>query len=67
LIIHHSNENPSVFAVAAVRFFIFLSAKSKPADVRRGYQAGADLYTPKPFSTRDLVGRVRELVSPVAG
>ncbi len=41
---------------------IFLSAKSKADDIERGYAAGADLYIPKPFSTRDLASRVKELV-----
>ena len=41
---------------------IFLSAKSQPADVQQGYAAGADLYIPKPFSTRQLMEKVRELL-----
>ena len=40
---------------------IFLSAKSKEADIRKGYEAGADLYIPKPFSTRFLMDKVKEL------
>lgn len=42
---------------------IFLSAKSKEADVQKGYDAGADLYLPKPFSTRELVAKVSELAA----
>lgn len=42
---------------------IFLSAKSKEADVQKGYDVGADLYIPKPFSTRQLVSKVQELVA----
>ena len=41
---------------------IFLSAKSQPADVAQGYAAGADLYVPKPFSTRQLMQQVRQLL-----
>ncbi len=41
---------------------IFLSAKSQPADVQKGYDAGADMYVPKPFSTRQLMQKVRELL-----
>ena len=41
---------------------ILLSAKSQPADVQKGYAAGADLYVPKPFSTRQLMQKVRELL-----
>ena len=44
---------------------IFLSAKSQPADVQKGYEAGADLYIPKPFSTRQLMQKVRELLGEV--
>jgi len=42
---------------------IFLSAKSQPTDVQKGYDAGADLYIPKPFSTRQLMQKVRELLA----
>jgi DNA-binding response OmpR family regulator len=42
---------------------IFLSAKSREADVQKGYAAGADLYIPKPFSTRQLMEKVRELLA----
>ena len=46
---------------------IFLSAKSQPADVQKGYDAGADLYIPKPFSTRQLMQKVRELLGGSGG
>ena len=42
---------------------IFLSAKSRAADVQKGYEVGADLYIPKPFSTRQLMAKVRELLA----
>jgi DNA-binding response OmpR family regulator len=45
---------------------IFLSAKSQPADVQKGYDAGADLYIPKPFSTRQLMQKVRELLGEIS-
>ena len=45
---------------------IFLSAKSRDADVQKGYEAGADLYIPKPFSTRQLMEKVRELLGAAA-
>ncbi|TGD80542.1 response regulator transcription factor [Hymenobacter wooponensis] len=41
---------------------IFLSAKSKEADIQKGYDAGADLYIPKPFSTRQLMTTIKELI-----
>jgi DNA-binding response OmpR family regulator len=45
---------------------IFLSAKSKEADMQKGYSAGADLYIPKPFSTRQLMEKVHELLRPAS-
>lgn len=41
---------------------IFLTAKSKKEDIEKGYEMGADLYLTKPFSTRNLVKKVKELV-----
>ena len=40
---------------------IFLTAKSKEADIKMGYEVGADLYLTKPFSTRVLVKKVKEI------
>jgi DNA-binding response OmpR family regulator len=40
---------------------IFLSAKSKEIDVQKGYDAGASLYITKPFSTRTLMEKIKEL------
>lgn len=34
---------------------VFLSAKTKEADIKRGYDLGAELYISKPFSTRTLM------------
>ena len=42
---------------------VFLSAKSKEADIQKGYDMGADLYLTKPFSTRKLVKEVKSLVA----
>ncbi|MBC6609606.1 response regulator [Hymenobacter sp. BT507] len=42
---------------------IFLSAKSREDDVQKGYAAGADLYVPKPFSTRQLMEQVQALLA----
>lgn len=54
----HIRESPA----RASTKVIFLSAKSQAADVAQGYAAGADLYIPKPFSTRQLMEKVRELL-----
>ncbi|MCX6216301.1 response regulator [Spirosoma sp.] len=40
---------------------IFLSAKSKEKDIQKGLDLGANLYIPKPFSTRELIAKVNEL------
>lgn len=41
---------------------IFLSAKGKEADIEKGYALGADLYLTKPFSTRELMQRIKEFI-----
>ena len=41
---------------------IFLSAKSKDVDIEKGYEIGANLYITKPFSTRNLVKSIKELL-----
>lgn len=42
--------------------FIFISRKASEDDVVSGLDAGADDYIPKPFSTRELVARVRSVL-----
>ena len=41
---------------------LMLTAKGRETDVVKGMALGANAYMTKPFSTRDLVGRVRELL-----
>ncbi len=41
---------------------VFMSAKSKETDIRKGYDLGASLYVTKPFSTRQLLKQVQELI-----
>lgn len=41
---------------------IFLSAKIKKEEIQAGYDAGADLYITKPFSTRKIVEEVKNLL-----
>ena len=41
---------------------IMLTAKGRDAEVSKGLSMGADLYITKPFSTRELMARIRELV-----
>jgi DNA-binding response OmpR family regulator len=42
---------------------VFLSAKSKEADIKKGYDLGAEMYVTKPFSNKDLVKKIGELLS----
>jgi len=55
---HHVRQRPDRQATKV----IFLSAKSKEVDIQKGYDVGADLYIPKPFSTRKVMEQVRALV-----
>jgi len=41
---------------------IMLSAKGRDAEINRGLSIGADLYVTKPFSTRELMGKIKELL-----
>jgi DNA-binding response OmpR family regulator len=50
--------NPAWHAVK----IIMLTAKGRDAEVAKGLAAGADAYITKPFSTKELVSRVRELL-----
>jgi DNA-binding response OmpR family regulator len=43
---------------------IMLTAKSRDVEQERGFAMGANAYVTKPFSTRDLVDRVRRLLEP---
>jgi len=42
---------------------IMLSARGRDAEVSRGLSAGADMYVIKPFSTRELMGRIEGLLA----
>ncbi|MFC4263268.1 PleD family two-component system response regulator [Ferruginibacter yonginensis] len=42
---------------------IFMSAKTKDADIKKGYEVGAALYVKKPFSTRELVKNIQEILA----
>jgi DNA-binding response OmpR family regulator len=41
---------------------LMLTAKGRETDVVKGLALGADAYMTKPFSTRDLVQKVREML-----
>jgi two-component system, OmpR family, alkaline phosphatase synthesis response regulator PhoP len=39
-----------------------LTAKGRDTDVARGIGVGADAYVTKPFSTRDLVVKIKQML-----
>ena len=49
-------------ATRAVRV-VMLSAKGRDVEVAKGLELGADAYVTKPFSTRELVAKVREMLA----
>ena len=51
-------ENP---AWSGIRI-IMLSAKGRDVEVNKGIAVGADAYVTKPFSTKDLLAKVAELL-----
>jgi DNA-binding response OmpR family regulator len=51
-------ENPAWAAIKVV----MLSAKGRDIEVTKGLAVGADAYVTKPFSTKDLIAKVQELL-----
>ena len=51
-------ENPEWLGIRIV----ILSAKGRDVEVTKGMAVGADAYVTKPFSTRDLLAKVDELL-----
>jgi DNA-binding response OmpR family regulator len=49
-------------SLAGVRI-LMLTAKGRDTDTAKGLARGADAYMTKPFSTKDLAARVRELLA----
>jgi DNA-binding response OmpR family regulator len=47
--------------LAGVRI-LMLTAKGRTAEISKGLSLGADDYIPKPFATRELVAKVKELL-----
>lgn len=41
---------------------VFLSAKARPQDIAYGMELGANAYFAKPFSTRELTKKIKELI-----
>ena len=55
----HLSVNPKMASVP----FVFLTAKAEKEDMRKGMNLGADDYLTKPFSTRDILKRVQEMMN----
>jgi DNA-binding response OmpR family regulator len=51
-------ENPAWQGIK----IIMLSAKGRDVEVTKGIAVGADAYVTKPFSTKDLIAKVQELL-----
>ena len=45
---------------------VMLTAKGRDTDVAKGLALGANAYMTKPFSTKELVQKVREMLEPAA-
>jgi DNA-binding response OmpR family regulator len=41
---------------------LMLTAKGRDSEMQKGLELGADAYVTKPFSTRDLVARIRTML-----
>ena len=52
-------DNPKLKEIKIV----FISAKTKEADIEKGLRLGASRYISKPFSTRDVMQQVKELLN----
>jgi DNA-binding response OmpR family regulator len=46
---------------------VMLTAKGREVEREKGLALGADLYITKPFSTREVVRKVKELLDPKSG
>jgi DNA-binding response OmpR family regulator len=46
---------------------LMLTAKGRDTDIAKGLGVGADAYMTKPFSTRELVAKVREMLQGLPG
>ena len=44
---------------------ILLSAMAQEADIKRGFECGADAYVRKPFRTHELLSKIREFIGSV--
>jgi len=59
----HIRANPELRDVAIV----MLTAKGREVEREKGLALGADLYITKPFSTREVVRKVKEILAAKSG
>lgn len=52
-------------SLAAVKI-VMLTAKGRDTDVAKGIALGANAYVVKPFSTKDLLAQVQQMLEPAA-
>jgi CRP-like cAMP-binding protein len=60
-VLHMLQNNPDLQQIP----FIFLTAKTDPADIRKGMSLGADDYILKPFDSTDLLHAIRNRLKKV--
>ncbi|MFN7123636.1 MAG: response regulator transcription factor, partial [Hydrogenophaga sp.] len=51
-------------ATVSNTLIVMLTAKGRDTDVAKGLALGANAYMTKPFSTKELVQKVRDLLEP---
>ena len=59
-ICRHIKSTPALAQIIVV----FLSAKTREADIRKGLELGAAKYISKPFSTREMMSEIKALLRP---
>jgi DNA-binding response OmpR family regulator len=56
-------ERIRAFDRAPRPYIVFLSAKNRELDIKKGFTVGGDLYVTKPFSTRQLVDTINKAIA----
>jgi DNA-binding response OmpR family regulator len=59
----HIRSDPSLKGIS----ILMLTAKGREVEREKGLALGADLYITKPFSTREVVRKVKELLASTSG